>query len=70
MNYIYGMRLRGFSIETFPKGGLVEQRDSDNPKYYDYIVYDRRLTQEELQDYELDFIKEIEVEKSIKCSMV
>lgn len=70
MLYIYGMRLRGFSIGTFPKCGFVEQRDSDNPKYYDYIVYDRRLTIEELQDYELDFIEEVEVEKSIKCSMV
>lgn len=62
MNYVYGMRLRGFSIGTFPKGGFVERRDSDNSKYYDYIVYDRRLTLRELQDYELDFIEEIEIE--------
>ena len=58
MLYVYGMRLRGFSIGTFPKDGFVEQRDSDNPKYYDYIVYDRRLTQEELKGHELDFIDE------------
>lgn len=54
MNYIYGMRLRGFSPFCQPKDGFVERRDST--KYHDLIVYNRKLTDEELWAYELDFI--------------
>lgn len=57
MNYVYGMRLRGFSLGAFPKEGFIEQRDSDKFKYYDYLVYDRNLTLDELRLYELDFIR-------------
>lgn len=52
--YIYGMRLRGFSIGCQPMNGLIDHKDGDN-KYYDYLIYDRKLTEEELKNYGLDF---------------
>lgn len=53
----YGMRLRGFSIGTQPREGFVERRDDPTGKYWDIIVYDRPLTDKEIEDYELDFIE-------------
>ena len=53
--YIYGMRLRGFSPGCQPMNGLVERRDDSSGKYYDLLVYDRRLSDRELADYELDY---------------
>lgn len=62
MNYIYGMRLRGFAPLCQPKDGFVERRDS--VKYHDILVYNRELTTEELRTYELDFIVEVQVSAS------
>lgn len=56
--YSYGMRLRGFSIGCQPKDGLVERRDDKSGLYYDVLVYERKLTRKELEDYELDYIGE------------
>lgn len=56
--YKYGMRLRGFSIGCQPKEGFIERLDDMSGRYYDVIVYDRPLTQEELDAYELDIISE------------
>lgn len=56
--YKYGMRLRGFSIGCQPKEGFIERLDDMSGRYYDIIVYDRPLTQEELDAYELDIISE------------
>lgn len=56
--YYYGMRLRGFSIGCQPKNGFVERMDDTTGKYYDVLIYNRKLTDEELRNYELDFIKE------------
>jgi len=56
--YVYGMRLRGFSIGCQPKDGLVERRDDKSGLYYDVLVYERELTRKELDDYELDFLGE------------
>ena len=55
MRYVYGMRLRGFSIGCQP-GGVVERRDDPLSKYWDIIVYDRMLTLDEIRDYSLDYI--------------
>lgn len=60
MKYIYGMRLRGFSIGCQPMDGLKERRDDTTGRYHDLIVYDRKLTEQELKEYELDFIQEAE----------
>ena len=54
MIYRYGMRLRGFSIGCQPRKGFVEREDDTTGRYYDILVYDRELTEQELADYELD----------------
>lgn len=54
--YKYGMRLRGFSIGCQPKKGFIERTDDMSGKYYDILAYDRRLTEQELADYELDYL--------------
>lgn len=56
MMFLYGMRLRGFSPGCQPKDGLVERQDDVTGKYYDILVYNRELTEDELENYELDFI--------------
>ena len=55
--FVYGMRLRGFSIGCQPMDGFVEREDDPDGRYHDVIVYDRPLTKEEMSDYELDFIE-------------
>lgn len=55
--YKYGMRLRGFSIGCQPMNGLLTAEDGDG-EYYSYLYYERKLTDKELEDYELDFIGE------------
>ena len=54
--YKYGMRLRGFSIGCQPMKGLVERQDDTTGKYWDILVYDRELTDKEIEDYELERI--------------
>lgn len=58
MTYKYGMRLHGFSIGCQPKDGLIERMDDPAGKYYDILAYDRQLTKQELEDYELDDLNE------------
>lgn len=55
--YLYGMRLRGFSIGCQPMEGLKERIDDETGRYHDVLVYDRELTEEECINYELDFIE-------------
>lgn len=57
--YLYGMRLRGFSIGCQPMNGLVERRDDVSGLYHDILVYDRELTNKEIYDYELDRIIDV-----------
>lgn len=52
----YGMRLRGFSIGCQPKEGLIRREDDPTGRYYDILIYNRNLTDQELKDYELDHI--------------
>ena len=54
--YVYGMRLRGFSIGTQPEQGFLKRLDDPEKKYHDLLVYDRKLSQKEMEDYELDEI--------------
>ena len=56
MIYLYGIRLRGFSIGCQPKEGFLERRDDTTGNYYDIICYSRKLTDNELTNYELDYI--------------
>lgn len=50
--YRYGMRLRGFSIGCQPMDGLVMAKDGT--KYYSILCYNRKLTDKEIEEYELD----------------
>lgn len=52
--YRYGMRLRGFSPACQPKEGFIERQDDTSGKYWDVLVYDRKLTKSELDAYDLD----------------
>lgn len=54
--YEYGMRLRGFSIGCQPLNGLVGHKDDKSGKYHDILIYDRPLTDQEQEDYELDYL--------------
>ena len=56
--YLYGMRLRGFSIGCQPMNGLIERYDDNSGKYHDILTYDRPLTEDEKTAYELDFIRQ------------
>lgn len=58
MMYRYGMRLRGFSIGCQPMDGFVERQDDRSGKYHDILVYDRKLSEAEVRDYELDYLGE------------
>ena len=55
--YIYGMRIRGFSIGCQPMNGFIKRQDDRTGKYHDILVYDRKLTEDETRHYSLDFIK-------------
>jgi len=57
--YLYGMRLRGFSPACQPMNGIVDYREDTTGKYHNLLIYDRPLTEEEISNYELDFIKPI-----------
>ena len=57
--YLYGMRLRGFSIGCQPSG-VLKRMDDVSGKYWDIIAYERKLTDAEILDYDLDYIGESE----------
>ena len=57
MEYAYGMRLRGFSPWCQPMDGLVRREDDPTGKYYDILIYNRRLSTKEKENYELDEIR-------------
>lgn len=67
--FYYGMRLRGFSLGCQSMNGLVDHCSPNEmawtliptvnkPKrdYYDFLIYNRELTEKELKDYELDYL--------------
>lgn len=56
--YKYGMRLRGFSMGCQPMNGLIDWQDTDG-KYYSELTYNRKLSTEECEQYDLDYIEEI-----------
>lgn len=60
MVFIYGMRLRGFSVGCQPLRGLLCQEDDPTGKYHDLLIYDRPLSEAEMKNYELDFSGEEE----------
>lgn len=66
----YGMRLRGCSPGCQPKEGFLRREDDNMGDYYDIVVYNRPLTEDELRDYELDAINtEYEVVYEIRLKI-
>ena len=57
MMYKYGMRLRPYSLGCQPKNGLVSVY-LDN-RYWNILIYNRKLTDQEVSDYELDYLGEM-----------
>lgn len=55
--YVYGMRLRGFAPGCQPMDGLVEWKDEELG-YHSVLWYSRKLTEEELVEYELAYLGE------------
>jgi hypothetical protein len=56
--YRYGMRLRGFSPGCQPKDGFVKREDDKKGKYHDVLIYNRKLSEKEMVDYELDYLED------------
>lgn len=56
--YKYGMRLRGFSVDCQPMEGLHIVANDPDHKYWTILIYDRKLTDTEVKQYELDYLGE------------
>ena len=56
--YKYGMRLRGFAPMCQPMNGLVSADANGDSRYHSYLYYERKLDDDEVRNYELDFIGE------------
>lgn len=67
ITYKYGMRLRGFSPGCQPKIGFVERQDDSSGKYYDILVYDRKLSNYEITSFELDYLSESNDDNPVKA---
>lgn len=53
----YGMRLRGFAPMCQPMKGLIRAEEDESGKYWNILVYDRELNDEEIREYELEKIE-------------
>ncbi len=51
--YFYGMRLRGFSIGCQPMEGFIKREDATTDEFWDVIIYDRPLSDEDIKHYSL-----------------
>lgn len=62
MKYLYGMRLRPFSIGCQPTEGFIERCEITltGKCYHDILAYERPLTKKELDEYEMDYLWERE----------
>lgn len=56
MMHKYGMRLRGYSPGCQPMDGLLFVMD--DKRYWNILIYNRKLTDQEVSDYELDYLGE------------
>ena len=61
--YKYGMRLRGFSIGCQPMKNFWERQDDNgnyDRRYHDILLYTEKLADDDLRNYELDYLGETE----------
>lgn len=54
MEYYYGMRLRHYGIGCQPSGARLVKLN--RYEYFDCIVYDKQLSNEDVDNYSLDFL--------------
>lgn len=54
--HFYGMKARPLSIGCQPKDYERVVEFAVKGKYYDIIAYTRKLTDEEVKDFELDYL--------------
>lgn len=59
--YLYGMRLRPAGPGCQPIKGLLRIAPGGG-RYHDLLIYDRKLTEEECEQYELDYINDVWME--------
>jgi hypothetical protein len=50
------MRLRGYSIGCQPKEGFVTVSEDILDEYHNILYYDRKLSEEVCEIYELDYL--------------
>lgn len=55
MKFVYGMRLRPFSMGCQPSG-VAEVSEYNTGRYWNILYYKRKLTEAEIREYELDYI--------------
>ena len=59
MRYIYARKSKHFNADAYLKKGFVmasRNQDVDGSKYYDLVVYDKKLKDEEVKKWELEYI--------------
>lgn len=59
IEYLYGMRLRPAGPGAQPMKGLLRIA-AGGGQYHNLLYYDRKLTEEELDEYELDYINGVD----------
>lgn len=62
----YGMKERGFGVGCQPKGFVKWEDASQSPTYYSYVWYDEPLTEEQLEQYEMDELDDRTLKERIK----
>lgn len=55
LGFVYGMRLRGYSLGTQPMKNLLVVGEGKR-EYYNLLAYSRKLTKNQIEDYELDYL--------------
>lgn len=60
MQYAYGMRARGFSIGCQPMENFVERLDDTSKSFYDILIYSQKLSDKEVEQYELSYLGKID----------
>ncbi len=54
--YVYGMKMRPFSLGCQPTAGLLKTEDDTSGKFWDILYYRRKLKPEEVAGYELVYL--------------
>ena len=54
--YVYGMLVRGFAPGAQPEEGWIDAETDPLDEYKNVIVYSRKLSREECERFDLDFL--------------